>query len=58
LAEDGDLHVVGLSDGSEVRGRAVVIATGVSYRRLGVPALEPLTGRGCSTAPAPLKPKR
>jgi thioredoxin reductase (NADPH) len=30
----------------EVRARAVVIATGVSYRRLGVPSLEELSGHG------------
>lgn len=33
-------------DGGEVVARAVVIATGVSYRRLDVPALERLVGRG------------
>ncbi|MFL6057952.1 MAG: FAD-dependent oxidoreductase [Rubrobacteraceae bacterium] len=43
-AEDGFL--VSLSDGIEVRGRSVLIATGVSYRRLGVPALESLQGAG------------
>jgi len=46
LAGDGDLRVVGLEDGSEIRGRAVVIAIGVSYRRLAVPGLEPLAGAG------------
>jgi thioredoxin reductase (NADPH) len=46
LAQDGDLRVVGLQVGSEVRSRAVVIATGVAYRRLGLPALEPLVGAG------------
>jgi thioredoxin reductase (NADPH) len=46
LAEDADLRVVGLADGSEVRSRAVVIATGASYRRLGVPELEALVGAG------------
>ena len=38
--------VVTLSDGTEVAGRAVVIATGVSYRRLGIPSLEALSGAG------------
>jgi thioredoxin reductase (NADPH) len=38
--------VVTLSDGTEVAGRAVVIATGVSYRRLGMPSLEALSGAG------------
>jgi len=46
LAKDGDLLVVGLEDGSQARARAVVIATGVSYRRLGVPELEALAGAG------------
>jgi alkyl hydroperoxide reductase subunit AhpF len=36
LAVDGDLLIIGLEDGSEIRGRAVVIATGVAYRRLSV----------------------
>jgi thioredoxin reductase (NADPH) len=38
--------VVRTTDGSEVRARAVVIATGVSWRRLGVPRLEALVGSG------------
>ena len=46
LAAEGDLRVVGLEDGSQVRARAVIIATGVSYRRLEVPGLEALTGAG------------
>jgi thioredoxin reductase (NADPH) len=46
LATDGDLWVVGLQDGSAVTSRAVVIATGVSYRRLAVPGLESLAGAG------------
>jgi thioredoxin reductase (NADPH) len=46
LATGEDLHLVGLEDGSQVRARAVVIATGVSYRRLTVPGLEALAGAG------------
>jgi len=46
LAKDRDLLVVGLEDGSEAQARTVVIATGVSYRRLGVPELEALVGAG------------
>jgi thioredoxin reductase (NADPH) len=38
--------VVSLSDGTEVAGRAVIVATGASYRRLGVPSLEALQGAG------------
>jgi thioredoxin reductase (NADPH) len=36
-------HVSGVGD---VRARAVVVSTGVSYRRLGVESLEALSGRG------------
>ncbi len=43
--EDGRLYL-GLSDGGEVSARAVVIAAGATYRRLGVPELEALTGAG------------
>ncbi len=39
-------HVVELSDGTEVEARAVVLAMGVSYRRLDIPALEDLIGAG------------
>ena len=46
LAKDQDLLVVGLEDGSQTRARAVVIASGVSYRRLGVPELDALAGAG------------
>lgn len=35
-----------LTEGGEVRARAVVLASGVAYRRLGVPGLEDLVGRG------------
>jgi thioredoxin reductase (NADPH) len=57
LTEQGDMRVIGLEDGSQVRGRAVIIATGVSYRRLGIPELESLIGAGvfygASTVEAP-----
>jgi thioredoxin reductase (NADPH) len=46
LRPDGPELVVTLTDGSEVRSRAVIVATGVAYRRLGIPALEALTGAG------------
>ena len=35
-----------LSDGGVLAARTVIIATGVAYRRLGIPALEDLQGRG------------
>jgi thioredoxin reductase (NADPH) len=44
-SEDG-LHRLHLSDGGTLTSRTVVITTGASYRRLGVPALEALVGRG------------
>ena len=46
LGTDGDLRTVSMSDGSVVRTRSVVIATGVDYRMLDVPSLERLVGRG------------
>ncbi len=46
IITDGDIHTVTLSDRSRVRCRSVVVATGVDYRRLGVPDLEALVGRG------------
>ena len=46
LRRVADELMVTLSDGSEVAGRAVVVATGASYRRLGVPELEALNGAG------------
>jgi thioredoxin reductase (NADPH) len=39
-------RVVTLSDGAELVTRSVVIASGVSYRRLDVPELEPFHGAG------------
>jgi thioredoxin reductase len=46
IASDGDLRVLALSDGSSVRARTVVVATGAEWRRLGVDSLEALRGRG------------
>jgi len=46
LRADGDLRIVQLVDGIEVPARAVVIATGVSYRTLDIPSLEPFNGLG------------
>src|SRR5918997_455593 len=46
LRSEGSDLVLTLSDGTEVLGRAVILATGVSYRRLGVPRLEELVGAG------------
>ncbi|MDQ3781704.1 MAG: FAD-dependent oxidoreductase [Actinomycetota bacterium] len=46
LRPDGDLLVVTVSPGEELRTRSVVLATGVAYRRLDVPELEALHGAG------------
>jgi len=46
LRHRGEQLVVTLSDGTEVAGRAAIVATGASYRRLGVPSLEALQGAG------------
>jgi thioredoxin reductase (NADPH) len=46
LRPEGSELVVTVADESEVRSRAVVIATGMAYRRLGIPALDALTGAG------------
>jgi thioredoxin reductase (NADPH) len=46
LGSRGPMRVVMTSDGREVAARAVIVATGVSWRRLGVPTLEALIGAG------------
>ncbi|WP_051426011.1 FAD-dependent oxidoreductase [Jiangella gansuensis] len=46
LDTQGGWHIVTANDGERARARALVLATGVSYRRIGVPALEALEGAG------------
>jgi thioredoxin reductase (NADPH) len=46
LTARGPDRVVRLADGSELTARAAIVATGVTWRRLGVPALEALVGAG------------
>jgi thioredoxin reductase (NADPH) len=46
LQAAGTDRVVTLGDGTEVTSRAVVLATGMRWRRLGVPSLEALVGAG------------
>ena len=46
LAREDDRLVLDLTDSGRVTARAVVLATGASYRRLGVPELEELNGAG------------
>lgn len=46
LRQEAGRHVIVFDDGSEVRSRTVVLATGVSYRRLQIGRLEELVGHG------------
>ena len=46
LEQHGRVHGVRFDDGTEIEARAVVVATGVSYRLLEAPGLAELTGRG------------
>lgn len=46
LRREGDRLLVSLSEGGVVHARAVVLATGATYRRLGIPELEALNGAG------------
>jgi thioredoxin reductase (NADPH) len=43
---DGQYRCVDLADGSELRCQALLLACGVSYRRLDVPGIDALTGAG------------
>jgi thioredoxin reductase (NADPH) len=46
MERDRGLDRLELSGGGSVRVRSVVLATGVSYRRLGVPAIDEMLGAG------------
>jgi thioredoxin reductase (NADPH) len=46
LRTEGDRHVLTIAGVGEATARAVILATGVSYRRLEGPGLEHLTGAG------------
>ncbi len=46
LREEAGYLVVGLSDGTEVTGRALIVASGARYRRLDAPRLEDFEGKG------------
>lgn len=43
---EGPYQVLGFDDGTEVSSTAVVIATGVAYRSLDLPGVQPLMGAG------------
>ena len=56
LSADDPYRVVTLDGGDEVRARAVLIASGATYRRLGVPGEDELIGSGihfCATCDGP-----
>jgi thioredoxin reductase (NADPH) len=46
LTARGPVHAVGLEGGGEIEARAVLVATGVAYRRLAAPGLDELGTRG------------
>jgi thioredoxin reductase (NADPH) len=46
IRHQGDRNVVLLDDGSEVTTDVVMLAIGVDYRRIGVPSVDRLIGRG------------
>ena len=52
LSAHQGLYRLALSDGGVLTSRTVVIATGATYRGLGIPALEDLQGRGVFYGPA------
>ncbi len=43
---EGPSRVVTLADGTEVSARALLVATGIAYRKLDVPGIEKLNGAG------------
>ncbi|GAB4200138.1 MAG: FAD-dependent oxidoreductase [Roseiflexaceae bacterium] len=43
---EGNYRIVTLADGSSINAKAMLIATGVSYRKLDVPGVERLSGAG------------
>ena len=51
-------HSLTTSDGEQLRARAVVLAMGVTYTRLGLPALEQLLGRGVFYGASPAEAKQ
>ena len=53
-----DVHVLHTADGRELTARSIVLAMGVAYRRLGIPALERLVGRGVFYGASPAEAKQ
>lgn len=48
LELSGAVKKVTLADGSEIRSKTIILATGSAYRELGLPAEKQLSGRGVS----------
>jgi thioredoxin reductase (NADPH) len=46
IDERGPVKVIGLAGGDELIASAIIVSTGVAYRRLEAPGIEELTGRG------------
>jgi thioredoxin reductase (NADPH) len=46
VTTDDGQHALALSDDGQVRARSVILATGVTYRRLGIPELDRFVGAG------------
>ena len=46
IRADGDGQVVEFDDGSTVQAKSTVVASGLAYRRIGIPSVERLVGRG------------
>jgi thioredoxin reductase (NADPH) len=46
IRTEGQYQIVTLADGSELSSHTVIIATGVSYRKLNVPGIDKLIGAG------------
>ena len=54
---DGDIKSITLDDGRVLRSKALIIASGKSWKKLGIPGEQRLTGRGvayCTICDAPL----
>jgi thioredoxin reductase (NADPH) len=51
LTRPGDHYLVALEDGTQLAGKSLIVATGVSYRRLDVPDIERFEGLGVFYSP-------
>jgi thioredoxin reductase (NADPH) len=61
VGNDGDAHFVETESGNKYRGNAVLIATGSTYKRLGIPGEDDFIGSGvhfCATCDGPFYKER